>query len=146
MTMEQERITIEKFLSDYAPMLSISSTRAESRPDRTGSDHRQDHWSVTLKSDAGALHVYYSKGLWLRSKADYPVAPSLPEVLSCLGSYAATFENARDVDDFAAEMSGDMGIAEVVRLYEEYGRIAHELRSMLGAEEYDVLLWHTEPL
>jgi hypothetical protein len=72
--------------------------------------------------------------------------PKLADVLDCLASDAAGFENAQSFEDWAAEYGYDTDSRKAEKVYRTVERQAKQLRRVLGDEGYNALLWDIERL
>jgi hypothetical protein len=104
-----------------------------------------DHWECTLRTSAGgSMELYFSKGYGHRGKR-----PSVAEVLGSLQADSAGYENTDDLRDWCSEYGFDTDTredeAECRRIYSAVARQATELAELLGGDDYEELLWNTEP-
>ncbi len=70
--------------------------------------------------------------------------PKAAEVLSCLASDAAGFDNAQSFEDWADEYGYDADSRKAEKIYKAVEKAAHRLRAFLGDSAYETLLFHTE--
>src|ERR1700690_1900550 len=85
------------------------------------------HWFCVLTGRAGKMEFYFSQG------AAHTKPPTLPEILDCLASDAATVENARSFEDFAAELGYDPDSRAAEKTYNICRKQAMELANLLGS-------------
>lgn len=90
-----------------------------------------------------ALSTYYSMGPALERE------PTAEEVLDCLASDAAGWENASGFEDWAGEYGYDTDSRRAERIYVTVGRAALDLKNFLGNigagdDTWDELLYETE--
>lgn len=100
-----------------------------------------DHWRCVLRRGKKTMVVYFSKGYGYKG-----AAPKVDEVLDCLASDAAGFENAQSFEDWCSEYGYDTDSRKAERAYKAVERQASRLAKVLSVEDYDALLWHTERL
>lgn len=100
-----------------------------------------DHWKCTLRRPRKQMTVYFSMGYGHRGKA-----PELADVLDCLSSDAAGYENAPDFEDWAQEYGYDEDSRKAEKIYKTIEKQARQLKVFLGEELYTALLWETEKL
>jgi len=101
-------------------------------------DRSDSNWySVTLKRKRRTLTVPFGMGPALCRD------PQAAEVLSCLLSDAASYENARSFEEWAGEFGYDADSREAERTYRLVGQQTAKLRKFLAAD-YAAFLWNTE--
>ena len=99
------------------------------------------HWRCTLRNGAGGRYTFgYHQG------SAHTEAPTLADCLDSLGSDASAYDNARGFEDFAADMGYDTDSRKAERTYRACGRVLAALRRLLGADECENLMYHTERL
>lgn len=124
---------------------------AEAIPARTDGMARNfrgaSHWHCTITARPGGqahtLEIEFSQG------PAHTAPPEAVDVLNCLADDAAGIENAADVWDWLEEYGYSGTVAEMreaARSYELGREQTAQLREVLGAEEYERLLWETERL
>lgn len=121
-----------------------ANVRHSTEPRRKGWPEDANHWTVTLRrrmSDhpGGALMVVpFSQG------SAHTEPPTLSEVLECVVDDCATFENARDLQDWIAEYGTDphdlAALKEAERKFRAVGEQAAKLRAFLGDDAYNALV------
>lgn len=72
------------------------------------------------------------------------IPPGVASVLDCLASDAASYDNARNFEDWCAEFGMDTDSRKAERMYHIVGAQAKLLRHFLGNEAYETLLFKTE--
>ncbi len=98
-----------------------------------------DHWRVTLRAGRSRMTLTFSKGYGHNG-----AEPTTAEVLDCLASDAATWENAQTFEDWCSEFGFDTDSRKAERIFKTVERQAARLKALLGESAYDTLLWHTE--
>jgi hypothetical protein len=111
---------------------------ADANPHMDGSD-RMDNWRCKLRCGRRAMTVYFSKGFGHNGKE-----PDVAEVLDCLASDAASVENAGSFEDWCGEYGYDTDSRKAEATYRLIEKQAAKLKALLGADEYKLLLFHTE--
>ena len=72
--------------------------------------------------------------------------PELADVLDCLASDAAGYENARSFADWCADYGYDVDSRRAERTFKAVERQATSLHRVLGESAYRTLLWDIERL
>lgn len=132
-------ITAEAFLIDQRPDQLMGDMPAGSR-----------HWRVVLHgaplhpgSSAKCrrqLTVYFSQGPAIEHE------PSAEDVLDCLASDWASWDNARDFAEWASEYGYDTDSRKAEAIWREIGRQAAQLERFLGAALVRELAYQVERL
>lgn len=102
------------------------------------------HWSSTLRMGSKRLTVPFHQGsAWKRP-------PNAEEVLNALALDSSGYDNTGGFADWASEYGFSLEEREDRRharmVYDTVGRQRAKLMAFLSAEDYDALLYHTEPL
>jgi hypothetical protein len=101
-------------------------------------DRRDSDWyAVTLKRKRRTLTVPFGMGPALCTD------PTAADVMNCLISDAAGYDNARSFEEWADEYGCDPDSRETERTYKLIGEQSACLRRFLG-DDYDAYLWKTE--
>lgn len=74
-----------------------------------------------------------------------PIPPSVSDVLGCLALDAVGYDNSRDFEDWAAGLGWDSDSRKAKRCYHATAEQSKALRHLLGDENYQALLYKTEP-
>jgi hypothetical protein len=72
--------------------------------------------------------------------------PEMPDVLDEVAAEAAVVETARCFEEWAVQMGFDPDSRHAERVYRAWRRRTSNLRTLLGNERYEQLLWRTERL
>lgn len=131
-------ISLQDFIGNTAIRASVRY--ADSNPNMPDMGAGATHWLVTLRSGRFSMRVPFSQG------SAYTKEPTAADVLDCLASDAAGFENAQSFEDWCAEYGYDTDSRKAFRTYSTIRRQANKLRAMLGDANYETLLWKTERL
>jgi hypothetical protein len=99
-----------------------------------------NHFRVTLKMKGKQLTTYFSQGYGISGE------PQAADVLDCLASDAAGFENARSFEEWASEYGYDTDSRKAEKTYKVIEKQADKLKNFLGDDLYKELLWNTERL
>jgi len=121
--------------------LKFEAECVENRPD--GVNWGQYHFRIRMRCGSHRMTIYWSQG------SARPHSPTLADVLDCLASDAASYENARDFAEFTFEMgynATESGLREAERIYKMMRKQSAQLRRLLGKSVYKALLWDTEKL
>lgn len=102
------------------------------------------HYKVVLTANTSGnghrsqLTTFFSVGSgWKRF-------PDVLDVLNCLASESASFENAISFEEWAGEMGFDSDSRKAERTFKAIEKQAANLKRFLGEEAYKELLWNTE--
>lgn len=97
------------------------------------------HWKCTLKGFGRRMTVYFSQGAAINGE------PVLVDVLNCVASDAAGFENAPNFEDWCSDYGYDTDSRKAERTYKIIQREAGKLRAFIGDPlVYDTLLFKTD--
>ena len=103
--------------------------------------HPMNHWLCNIKVKNGDIWpVPFSMGNALQGP------PELPDVLDCLASDAAGFDNARTFEEWASEYGYDSDSRKAERIYNTIEEQSEDMRVFLGDAAYQDLLYNTERL
>ena len=129
-------------LADFITRAPIRFTvrPADRNPNMGSRDAGASHWRCTLTLNGKRMTVPFSQG----SAHTFP--PTLADVLNCLALDASGFENAGDFASWCGEYGYDTDSRKAEKIYKTVGRQAASLKSLLGPEFYNDLLWNTESL
>ena len=133
-----EQISIQDFIGNTA--ITSKVKRVERNPNMADMGAGARHWIVTLRAGRFSMRVPFSQG------SAYTAAPTSADVLDCLASDAAGFQNTQSFEDWAKDYGYDTDSREAFRIYNTVARQAARLRAMLGQQNYEQLLWNTERL
>jgi len=122
--------------------LRMSCEWADRNPHMADDDWSRSasHYRCTIRQGRKSMVTYFSMG------PAHTTEPELRDVLDCLASDAAGYENARSFGEWAEEYGYDPDSRKAERTYRTIARQATRLRAFLGDSAYDTLLWHTERL
>ncbi len=103
-------------------------------------DKDMDHWRVTLRrpDPRRQFTLVFSMG-----RGHNGAEPKADEVLDCLASDAAGYENTTGFEDWAEYYGYDTDSRSAERTYRAVERETHRLSRFMG-DEYESLLWDTE--
>jgi hypothetical protein len=122
----QDRITAKAMHRDRPP----------AGIDWDGHEISADWWDVTLTMDGRTMTVPFGMGPGHNGRQ-----PSAEDVLECLLSDAASWENAADYADWLRDYGMEDG-DRAKAVYRQIGDITKALRRLLG-DRYDTYLWDT---
>jgi hypothetical protein len=134
-------MTEEKTIADFIKENNLSMTvkRRKNNPNMLDSQD-MDHWTCTISNGTDSFSVAFSMGRGHSGKV-----PELADVLDCLASDAAGYENAKNFDDWAGEYGYDTDSRKAEKIFKATEKQSAELRSFLG-DAYEALLWNTARL
>lgn len=131
--------TIQQFIADHGLTMEIlPALRNPNMEDQDWAAGATHYRCIIANSWQATMEVPFSQGAALTDE------PTLPRVLDCLAMDAASIENARDFEAWAAEFGYDTDSRKAERIFNICTEQAGELRELLGAESYVKLLWETE--
>jgi hypothetical protein len=125
-------MTIQAFIKSAG--IRMSAERTDRNPSMDDSA-RMDHWRVTLRCGRSRMSTVFSMG-YGRNGAE----PKLSEVLDCLASDAASFDNAQSFEDWASDYGYDTDSRKAERTYLAVQKGAVKLRKFLGDSAYETLM------
>lgn len=134
--------TIQEFIRVNG--IIASATHADGNPNMTDMPEGSRHWNVSLlrieKGPAHAMIVPFSQG------PAHTEPPTAEDVLDCLASDAAGWENAPNFDVWCGEYGYDTDSRRAEQTFNNVKKQKEELEKFLSTLQYDDLLWHTERL
>lgn len=131
----------QKPLADFIKeqKITLRFDYADSNPNMPDSQN-MDHYRVTLRNaDRKRMTLVYSKGYGHNNKP-----PEVDEVLDCVASDAAGFENSNGFEDWCSEYGYDTDSRSAERTYKAIEKQAAKLQAFLGTEAFNELLWNVE--
>jgi hypothetical protein len=131
-----ERITLQQFITKHN--IKFECCLAYSRPDGLMSNAGESHYRCSIRQGRYSFRLYFSMGIALRH------APTLIDVLDCLASDAAGYENAQSFEEWASEYGYDADSRSAEKIYRVVNRQAEQLKRVIGTDAYEELLWNTE--
>lgn len=146
-TSNQSEASIAWFIRAYG--ISARAEWIAERPDRKDQgkdeqawDRSARHFRVTLRcrSTSKRMTVYFSQG------SAHTREPEARDVLDCLASDAAGYDNAGDFGNWCSEYGYDGDSRRAERIYRTVKAQAGRLRAFLGEVGYERLLYRTERL
>mgnify|MGYP001769558210 CR=1 FL=1 len=99
-----------------------------------------NHYKVTLKCNGKQLTTYFSQGYGITGE------PKPEDVLNALASDSSGVENARSFEDWASEYGYDTDSRKAEKIYNVCVKQSEKLKSFLGDDKYQDLLYNTESL
>lgn len=134
----ETRISLQDFIGNAA--ITAKVKRVEANPNMSDMGPGARHFVVTLKAGRFSMRVPFSQG------SAHSEEPTAADVLNCLASDAAGYENARSFEEWAGEYGYDTDSRKAHKTYQVIAKQAAKLRAMLGQDNYETLLWNTENL
>ncbi len=124
--------------------IRMACERADRNPNMPDSDWSRSttHWRCTFRNRAGRqITVHFSQG------SARIGSPKATDVLDCIASDTAGFENARGFEDWASDYGYDTDSRKAERTYNAIKGQAFKLRRFIGSEAaFQELLFDTERL
>jgi len=99
-----------------------------------------NHYKVTLRHKGKRLTSYFSQGYGITGE------PKTEDVLNDLASDSSGIENARSFEDWAADYGYDTDSRKAEKIYNACMKQSEKLKSFLGDNLYQELLYNTESL
>jgi hypothetical protein len=130
--------TLEQFISKAGLEFDCKPTNAN--PHMSDMPHGSSHWLCTIRNadGNGEMVVPFSQGPGLEKM------PTLADVLDCLASDAAGFQNAASFEDWASEYGYDTDSRKAEKIYKAVSQQSSDLELILGSGLYEELLFETE--
>lgn len=138
-------MTMQGFISKHR--IKAESKMVDRNPNMAADEdwsRQAHHYKVTI---SGVFHgrrkrltTYFSMG------SAFCKDPEAGEVLDCLASDAAGFENAQGFEDWASEYGYDTDSRKAERTYKAVEKATDRLKAFLPPDDYKALLWDTERL
>jgi hypothetical protein len=94
------------------------------------------HWKCTIRRGNKQLTTYFSQG------SAHTKEPTLADILDCLASDAAGIDNARDFEDWCAELGYDPDSRKAEKTFKVCEKQAESLKRLFG-EDFKTLLYET---
>lgn len=129
-------LSLKQFIARQG--LRFSADWADSNPNAVDFPAGSSHWRCVLRHGRRQLTVPFSQGPAICHE------PELEDVLDCLASDAATYENARSFEEWCADLGFNDDSRKAERVYRTVEKQAAGLRRLLGDDTYETLLWETE--
>ena len=96
-----------------------------------------NHFKVKIKVKDRSYTTYYSQGYGLKRE------PKTSDVLSCLVMDAASYENARDIDDFVAETGFEISckadVRKVEKIFKACAKTSDAMKRLYSEDELQEL-------
>src|SRR5689334_5404812 len=128
MTDTETKVTLEQFIADNK--IDFKCQWIAQRPDRIADDWDRgaSHYKCRVTCGRRGFTLYFSQG------SAHTSPPTIADVLDCLASDAAGYENARGFEEWAGEYGYDTDSRKAERLYRTVKRQAEQLKRMIGEE------------
>jgi hypothetical protein len=130
----EQQITLEQFIAKHG--IQFEQHTVYTRPDNL-MDGDMWHFRCRIKCGRRAFGLYFSQGRGIVNE------PRATDVLDCIASDAAGYENAQTFEDWASEYGYDTDSRKAERIYRSVKRQAEQLKRVIGEEAYEELLWNT---
>jgi hypothetical protein len=152
--MATDTVTIDQFVTDNGITIKCARTdRNSNMPDSLD----MDHWKVRLRRDTdtavivnGAVDMSRSDRVrvmtltFSKGSGHNGAEPTADEVLDCLASDAAGVENTSDFEDWCSDYGYDADSRKAEKIYKACVHQSERLKTFLGDDLYEQLLWNTE--
>lgn len=130
-----KKITLQKFIEDNK--ITIAAVRTQYNPCM---DRDMDHYKATLYHSKRQMTIPFSKGYGNNGEF-----PTVDEVLECLASDSAGFDNSQSFEDWCDEYGFEHD-AKAKKTYAAVERNRAKLQKFLGDNLYKILLWNIEEI
>jgi hypothetical protein len=129
--------TLKSFIAEHK--ISMSADWADSNPNMSDMPAGSSHWRCILRCGGRRMTVPFSQGPAISRE------PTVEDVLDCLASDAAGYENALCFEDWAHEYGYDADSRKAEHTFNAVKRSAEKLRQLLDdSDTYNALLFETE--
>jgi hypothetical protein len=131
--------TLGQFIKDNRIKVSCCEMVGENPncPDWTDAYHYKVTLSSRVESSRRQMTVYFSMGYAHNNE------PTAADILDCLASDAASVDNARSFEEWAADYGYDTDSRKAEKIFRACEAQAAKLSAFLG-DEYSNLLYETE--
>ena len=122
----------------------MRTERVDNNPYADNENWQADHWRCSFwRAVPGRpqFTTYFSMGLGHKGKE-----PMQKDVLDCLASDAAGYENASGFEDWARDYGYNADSRKAEKTYRMIERQSARLKKFLGDAAYQELLWNVERL
>lgn len=136
MTATAERTTLKAFIVRHK--ITATAEWANTNPNMVDMPPGSSHWLVTLRCGRRRITIPFSQGPAICQE------PDANDVLNCLASDAASFENAQSFEDWCSEYGYDVDSRKAEKTYHAVESQTEKLKRFLPTEAYEQLLWHTD--
>jgi hypothetical protein len=135
MTQEETMGTMADFVARHNIKIACEwADRNPNMPDWNDANH----YKCTLTMGRKQMTVYFSQGYRVSHE------PEVVDVLNCLADDSEGVSNARSFEEWAEEYGYDTDSRKAEKTYNVCVKQAARLRSFLGEDLYNELLWETE--
>jgi hypothetical protein len=137
----EKRRNIMKTMKEFVEKNNVKIAVEYADENKNAPDWKNaNHYKVTLRSNGKQLTTYFSQGYGITGE------PKPEDVLSSLSLDSSGVENSRSFEDWAAEYGYDTDSRKAERIYKVCEKQANKLKTFLGDDLYQELLYHTESL
>jgi hypothetical protein len=153
--MATDTVTIDQFVTDNG--ITIKCAPYPANRACWSYDPCADHWKVRLQRDTdtavivnGAVDMSRSDRVrvmtltFSKGSGHNGAEPTADEVLDCLASDAAGVENTSDFEDWCSYYGYDADSRKAEKIYKACVHQSERLKTFLGDDLYEQLLWNTE--
>jgi hypothetical protein len=129
--------TLKSFVVSHG--ITMTADWADANPNMTDMPAGSSHWKCVLKCGRRTMTVPFSQGPAISRE------PSVEDVLDCLASDAAGYENAQSFEDWASEYGYDTDSRKAEKTFKTVQKQANRLRWLLYTDDaFQALLFDTE--
>lgn len=133
-------MTMDEFLKKHRIRMRVEKTERNRHSDDTEWGRTASHYICRYRRPGGLKFAcYFSMG------SAHVETPKAADVLDCLASDAAGFENVDGFEGWCGDYGYDTDSRRALRTYRVIERQARRLREFLG-DGYQTLLWDVERL
>jgi hypothetical protein len=131
--MTDTNLTLDEFITAHG--VTATSTPATANPHMKDDGYPMNHFRVTLQMGSARMTLHFSQGPGIKE------SPSASSVLSCLASDSASVENARSFEEWASDLGYDTDSSSAEKTFKACEKQAAKLKTFLGDDLYELLLW-----
>ncbi len=129
-------MTLQEFIE--ANQVTMTVTPKDHNPNMD--DAKMDHWAYVLRCGPRRMSGTFSMGSAYEGKE-----PDIKDVLDCLASDAAGYENCPTFEEWASNYGLNTDSREAEKTFQAVKRESKSLAHLLG-DAYSTLLWDIERL
>ena len=120
--------------------IKVTCNQITERKDDIAWPEGSTHWNCKISHKENTMFVTFSQGSAISGE------PEAAEVLNAVACDAASYNDAKTFEDFADELGYDPDSRKAEKIYNACGKSADNLKTLLGPELYEALLYDTEHL
>jgi hypothetical protein len=131
-------MTMAQFIAAHG--VKFSATMTDKNPNMDDMPSGSAHWKCQIRRGRRSMTVHFSQGPAVCRE------PTAADVLDCLASDAAGYENARSFEDWCGEYGYDTDSRKAERTFRAVEAQSTALARLLSPDEFNALLFKVERL